>query len=128
MKKGFTLIELLAVIVILAIIALIAVPQILGVISEARKGSAKDSVYGLVNAIENQMVINEMDTDSLNDIKDKDSYTISELLSSPYNVKLKGSDNLVGNVKIENHKITRITVKVKNQYDFIYENNIVNEM
>ena len=49
-KKGFTLIELLAVIVILAIIALIATPAILGVIEKAKKGSFKNSVYGIIDS------------------------------------------------------------------------------
>ena len=51
-RNGFTLIELLAVIMILALIALIAVPIILGVIHESKKGSAKDSMYGYVKAVE----------------------------------------------------------------------------
>ena len=51
-KYGFTLIELLAVIVILVVIALIAVPIILGIIHESKKGSAKDSMYGYVKAVE----------------------------------------------------------------------------
>lgn len=54
-KSGFTLIELLAVIVILAIIALIAVPIIMNIISEAKKGAAKDSLYGYVKAVELQV-------------------------------------------------------------------------
>ncbi len=49
-KKGFTLIELLAVIVILAIIALITTPMIMGVIEDARKGAAIQSVNGLLEA------------------------------------------------------------------------------
>ncbi len=52
-KSGFTLIELLAVIVILAVIALIATPLIMGVIDDARKGSAKNGAYGYVKAMEN---------------------------------------------------------------------------
>ena len=52
-SKGFTLIELLAVIVILAVIALIATPLIMGVIDDARKGSAKNGAYGYVKAMEN---------------------------------------------------------------------------
>ena len=52
-SKGFTLIELLAVIVILAVIALIATPLIMGVIDDARKGSAKNGAYGYVKAVEN---------------------------------------------------------------------------
>ena len=50
-KKGFTLIELLAVIVILAIIALIATPIILGVIDNARRNSARDAAYGVIDSL-----------------------------------------------------------------------------
>ena len=51
-NKGFTLIELLAVIVILAVIALIATPIIMNVINDAKKGAAKDAMYGYVKAVE----------------------------------------------------------------------------
>ena len=51
-RKGFTLLELLAVIVILAIIALIATPIVLNVIENARKGSATNSAYGYIDALE----------------------------------------------------------------------------
>ena len=61
MKKGFTLIELLAVIVILAIIALIATPTILGVVEDARKGAAEQSVLGYIDGVEKQAMINAMD-------------------------------------------------------------------
>lgn len=61
-KKGFTLIELLAVIVILAIIALIATPIILNVIDTARRGAAESSALGYIDAIEKQVMINEIDT------------------------------------------------------------------
>ncbi len=59
-NKGFTLIELLAVIVILAIIALIATPTILGVIEKAKKGSAEQSALGYIDAVEKQVMINEV--------------------------------------------------------------------
>lgn len=49
-KNGFTLIELLAVIVVLAVIALIAVPLIMGIIDDAKMGSFKDSIYGILKA------------------------------------------------------------------------------
>ena len=61
-NKGFTLIELLAVIVILAIIALIATPIILNVIDKAKLGSAESSALGYIDAVEKQVMINEMDT------------------------------------------------------------------
>ena len=63
-KKGFTLIELLAVIVILAIIALIATPTILGVIEKAKKGSFKNSVYGLIDSA-NLYVTEHLESSSL---------------------------------------------------------------
>ena len=51
-RNGFTLIELLAVIVVLAVIALIATPIMIGIIGDAKKGAAKDSMYGYVKAVE----------------------------------------------------------------------------
>ncbi|MBD9085080.1 prepilin-type N-terminal cleavage/methylation domain-containing protein, partial [bacterium] len=63
-KNGFTLIELLAVIVILAIIALIATPTILGVIEKAKKGSFKNSVYGLIDSA-NLYVAEHLESSSL---------------------------------------------------------------
>jgi type IV pilus assembly protein PilA len=63
-NKGFTLIELLAVIVILAIIALIATPTILGVIETARQGSAESSALGYIDAVEKQIAIDMLETDS----------------------------------------------------------------
>lgn len=75
-NKGFTLIELLAVIVILAIIALIATPMILGVVETARKGAAESSVLGFVDAVEKQIMINEVDADKTA-IAD-DTYSVTE--------------------------------------------------
>src|SRR5574344_1609391 len=51
-KKGFTLLELLAVIVVLAIIALIVTPFVTKAINESRKGSAENSMNGLISAAE----------------------------------------------------------------------------
>lgn len=59
-KKGFTLIELLAVIVILTVIMLIATPTILGVIEDARKGAAKNSAMGYIDALEKEIVAEEL--------------------------------------------------------------------
>lgn len=52
-KKGFTLIELLAVIVVLALIAVITVPIINDMLSDARKGTVKNSAYGYKRGIDN---------------------------------------------------------------------------
>ena len=75
-KKGFTLVELLAVIVILAIIALIATPIILNVIDNAKEGSAKNSAYGYIDAVEKanaQQILKESNISVLNG-----TYTIGE--------------------------------------------------
>ena len=68
MKKGFTLIELLAVIVILGIIAVITTPLIMGVIEDARKNSAIQSVNGLLEAGEQYQIKGMMDGTIKNEI------------------------------------------------------------
>ena len=100
-KKGFTLIELLAVIVILAIIAVIATPTILGVIEKARKGSAESSALGYIDAVEKQIMINEVDT-SNSSIKDG-TYSVEELNS--LGVSVKGSTPTNGNLLIKNVEV-----------------------
>ena len=91
-KKGFTLIELLAVIVILAIIALIAVPIILNMIENAKKGAAKDSAYGYIEAVE--------------------TYQAYEMLKG--NVGLKeGIYNIVEETTIDNTKYKKLTELIK---------------
>ena len=47
-KKGFTLVELLAVIVILALLILIAVPNVIKIMNNAKKNTARDNVLSLV--------------------------------------------------------------------------------
>ena len=100
-KKGFTLIELLAVIVILAIIALIATPTILGVIEKAKKGAAESSALGYIDAVEKQIMINEVDTSS-SPIKDG-TYSVEELNS--LGVSVKGSTPTNGNLLIKNGEV-----------------------
>ena len=101
-KKGFTLIELLAVIVILAIIALIATPIILNMIENAKKGAAKDSAYGYIEAIEYN--------NSMSDLGLNNGYTkISgeKLDVTKLDVKVKGSKPESGEVTID--KSGRVT-------------------
>ena len=103
MKKGFTLIELLAVIVILAIIAVIAVPQILGVIEKTRKGAAESSALGYIDAVEKQMLINELATD-----KTKITSGVYDVpMASTYGVSVKGQAPTSGWLKIANNKVER---------------------
>ena len=92
-KKGFTLIELLAVIVILAVIALIAVPIILNMIENAKKGAAKDSAYGYIEAIEYKNSESIFDEDKK--IADG-TYEVYELK----NIALKGTKPIFGDVTI----------------------------
>ena len=82
-NKGFTLIELLAVIVILAIIALIATPIILGVIDTAKKGAAESSALGYIDAVEKQVMINEVEG------TDAEKFALTGVLK--YNVTQLGS-------------------------------------
>ena len=60
-RKGFTLIELLAVIVVLAIIAVIAIPIIANVIAKAKEGSAIDSAYGYIDAVNHSVAMGAID-------------------------------------------------------------------
>ena len=110
MKKGFTLIELLAVIVILAIIAIIAVPQILGVVEKARKSSAESSALGYIDAIEKQIMIDMLDTESNTSITD-DVYEVKDL-----NVSVKGQKPTEGWVNIENGEVTNYSFKIGKYY------------
>ena len=112
-KKGFTLIELLAVIVILAIIALIATPTILGVIEKAKKGAAESSALGYIDAVEKQVMINEVDT-TASKFKDR-AYSVEELKS--LGISVKGSTPSNGVVVISKGNVTR--------YDLTFDNYIV---
>ena len=88
MKKGFTLIELLAVIVILAIISVIAYASISNVVEKSRRNSAINSAYGYMDALEKQILINQMNDNE--DIVDG-KYESVETLKNTYKVTVKGS-------------------------------------
>lgn len=117
-REGFTLIELLAVIVIITIIAFIATPIILGVIENARKGAAKTSAYGYIDAVEKQVAINELDQ---NKQKILDGTYKVEELKNTYKVVVKGelpTDNSF--LKIEKRKVSQATLCI-NGYNIEYE-------
>ena len=105
-NKGFTLIELLAVIVILAIIALIATPMILNVVEKSRKGAAESSALGYIDAVEKQMMINLIDSDSTNDITDG-VYETSNL-----EVSVKGEKPSEGWIQIEKGKVINYSFRI----------------
>lgn len=113
-KNGFTLIELLAVIVILAVIALIAVPIIMDVINDAKKGSAKDSMYSYVKAVELSTTRQlKPDTDLLSGtytIKDGDLYSGA---TKVLDVELKGTRpvNGVGTIDLEKGQVISADLK-----------------
>jgi type IV pilus assembly protein PilA len=99
MKKGFTLIELLAVILILGIIALIAVPQVTNVIEKSRKGAAETSAEHYISAVNTKIGLNQLDTDSTNDIKD------GILDASTLEVDVTGEKPTSGAILIKNGNI-----------------------
>lgn len=102
-SKGFTLIELLAVIVILAIIALIATPTILGVIEKSKKGAAESSAYGYIDAVEKEVVLKQLDQETLED----GVYSISEL-----DIKVKGQNPTEGWIQLEGGQVVDYSLKI----------------
>ena len=109
MKKGFTLIELLAVIVILAVIALIAMPTILGVVENAKKGSIESSAKGYVDAVNNQIAINSLDSNDDNNIEAK---VYSAPLDSKYNISVKGQVPKSGWIEVSKNGVSRYNLEV----------------
>ena len=121
MKKGFTLIELLAVILILGIIALIAIPQVTNVIEQASKGAAETAAKHYLDAVNNKIALNQLDTDSTNDIANGD-YNVSTLAST-YGVELQGEGPTAGTVTVANGVITGAELTV-NGYSVSCDNKL----
>ena len=96
-KKGFTLIELLAVIVILTVIMLIATPTILGVIEDARKGAAKNSAMGYVDALEKEIVTKELRGET---------GLFNTTFTNPAGIDIRGATPSSVSIEISNGKIT----------------------
>ena len=109
-KKGFTLVELLAVIVILAIIALISTPIILGVIETAKKGAAEQSALGYIDAVEKQIVYNQVKE---NQTPLTNGTYETDVLNSTYGVNVKGTKPTTGSwVQIEKKEIVAYSLKI----------------
>ena len=119
-KKGFTLIELLAVIVILAIIALIATPIILNMIENAKKGAAKDSAYGYIDAIEKNNALADVNENYLK-IVDGVNISVSNINEK---VNVKGSKPTSGEITITKGIVTQANLCINGfnvSYDSIKE-------
>ena len=108
-NKGFTLIELLAVIVVLAIIALIATPMILNVVEKARKGAAKSSALGYIDAVEKQIMVNQLNENP--EILDGE-YSLP--MDNKYKISIKGSKPSSGNMTITKSKVASATMCINN--------------
>ena len=114
-NKGFTLIELLAVIVVLAIIALIATPRILNVVEKARKGAAVSSALGSVDAVEKQIMVNQLNENP--EINDGE-YELP--MDSTYKISVKGSKPSSGSLTITKSKVVSASMCINN-YTVTYD-------
>ena len=95
-KRGFTLIELLAVIVIITIIFLVTFPIINTIIEKVSLEAEKNSVEGIISAIENTKIYT-----------DNNDYNGTELLKN-MSYKGKNPDEITLKIKNESNYITRI--------------------
>lgn len=103
-KKGFTLIELLAVIVILTVIMLIATPTILGVIEDARKGAAKNSAMGYIDALEKQIMADQLKEGGA-------ASWVSTTITATNAISIRGDDPESVNINVSGGMITGGTIK-----------------
>ena len=106
-KNGFTLIELLAVIVILGIIAVITVPVISKTLDDSKKGVAKDSAYGYVEAVNRLYYSNSMN--DIDEIADG-IYTVSEL--DNMGVSIDGKKPTEGWVELKDNEVVAFSIKI----------------
>lgn len=119
MKKGFTLIELLAVIVILAIVALIATPMILGVIENAKKGSAKASVEGLIDASEKYFMTEQLKGNSVSGTYTCVKTGCTNTVDSTKKVTVKGSCP-VGTLTIQDDgNVASTSLVIDSKYEYV---------
>ncbi len=121
-RKGFTLIELLAVIVILTIIMVIATPIIIKTIEDAKKSAFKNSVYGIIKAVEFNYFKQLLNTPKIEPVQYK--YVNGEESSSLEGFKLeyKGAKPQDGVIEVDQKG--RITLALYNgRYCVIKKNN-----
>lgn len=112
-NRGFTLIELLAILVILAIIAIIAVPNILNALEDSRKGHAKVSALGYIEAIEDNNKLVGTDPS----IKEISGY---DLDIDDIDIKIKGTKPETGMIDIDEDGLVSYADFCINDYRVIY--------
>lgn len=119
-KRGFTLVELLAVIIVLAVIALIATPMILNVITEAKKGAAKESAHAYIKAVDNSLVAYMLKN---NVSYEYGKYEVKEdgSISDDLNIGIKGYKPSSGTICIGSDRtVTKASLKI-NDYVVNYD-------
>lgn len=102
MKKGFTLIELLAIIVILGVISLITVPVVTGVLEQVKMNNYRNSIYGLLRAVEADHTETGVTTDE---------YIIKDGVVEP-NIDFTGKIDGSGTITYDENEKT--TIKIGN--------------
>ena len=113
-RKGFTLIELLAVIVILAIILLIATPTVLNLIEDARRGAARNSAMGYIDALEKHIMAEQL--------KDNNAYLNTTLgMDDRDFVEIRGEKPNGLSLSIDSGVVTSGTIKF-GEYEFTVTN------
>ena len=136
-RRGFTLVELLAVIVILAIILVIAVPQIMNVITEARKGALISSAKLIAGTAETTKLSNDTlginkainceDVSKLNS-EDYDSCTITFDSNGKAKVTIVGKGKFEGmsvcDGTKENAEVSSKCIIPTDTACFSYQNNV----
>lgn len=110
-KKGFTLVELLAVIVILSIIALITIPIISNVIEKSKKGAAKSSALGYIDAVEKTIAVNMLDSNKTNIVDNV--YQTVDLEQAEYALSVNGEKPKEGSwLKVEKGRVVSYSFKI----------------
>ena len=101
-KEGFTLIELLAVIAVLSLVAVIVVPKVNVIIQESRMDNYRNSVSGLLRAIDQ----NHTETGVTSDV-----YTIKNGRITP-SVDYEGEFNGTGTITYDEEE--NVSLKIQN--------------
>ena len=118
MNKGFTLVELISVIIILAILSLITTPVITGTIEKSRQKAALDSASKYKDAVDNQIISNQMRTSVMKKIN---SGVYDVPMDSEYGVSFKGDAPTSGWVVVSENRVISYSLVFKEKYLVNYD-------